>query len=126
MLMIKAPMGLPASVVAGAIGAVPGGLPKPPAHPPAEPIIIKVPPRPREAPEVDRPDDGEGDDGLRRAPWLPDMPPPRPPEERPRQTLGAGPDAWLSLPANVKPTSRRQAECRYRHPSGPALPFARH
>ena len=41
-------------VIAGAIGAMPGGLPKPPAHPPAEPII-KVPPRPREQPEVDRP-----------------------------------------------------------------------
>ena len=32
MLMVEAPMGLPASV-AGAIGAAPGGLPKPPAHP---------------------------------------------------------------------------------------------
>ena len=85
MLMVEAPMKLPASVVGGAIGAVPGGLPKPPAHPPAEPIIIKVPPRPREEPEVDRPDEGEDDDGLRRAPWMPDMPPPLPPEERPRQ-----------------------------------------
>ena len=89
MLMVEAPMGLPASVVEGAIGAVPGGLPKPPAHPPAEPIIIKVPPRPHEAPEVDRPDDGEDDDGIRRAPWMPDMPPPLPPEERPCQALGA-------------------------------------
>ena len=76
-------------VADAAIGAVPGGLPKPPAHPPAEPIIIKVPPRPREEPEVDRPDDGEEDDGIRRAPWMPDMPPPLPPEERPHQMLGA-------------------------------------
>ena len=59
MLMVEAPMGLPASVVERAIGAAPGGLPKPPARPPAEPIIIKVPPRPHEAPEVDRPDEGE-------------------------------------------------------------------
>jgi hypothetical protein len=88
MLMVEAPMGLPASVIEEAIGAVPGGLPKPPAHPPAEPIIIKVPPRPHEEPEVDRPDEGEDDDGLRRAPWMPDMPPPLPPEERPRQTPG--------------------------------------
>ena len=89
MLMVEAPMGLPASVVEGAIGAVPGGLPKPPAHPPAEPIIIKVPPRPHEEPEVDRPDEGEDDDGIRRAPWMPDMPPPLPPEERPYQALRA-------------------------------------
>ena len=89
MLMMEAPTGLPASVVEGAIGAVPGGLPKPPAHPPAEPIIIKVPPRPHEEPEVDRPDEGEDDDGIRRAPWMPDMPPPLPPEERPYQALRA-------------------------------------
>ena len=81
MLMVEAPMGLLASVAAGAIGAVPGGLPKPPARPPAEPIIIKVPPRPHEAPEVDWPDEGEDEDGLRRAPWMP---------ERPRQALRAG------------------------------------
>ena len=91
MLMMEAPTGLPASVVERAIGAVPEGLPKPPAHPPAEPIIIKVPPRPREEPEVDRPDEGEGDDGIGRAPWMPDMPPPLPPEERPCQALGADP-----------------------------------
>ena len=90
MLMVEAPMGLPASVVARAIGAVPEGLPKPPARPPAEPIIIKVPPRPHEEPEVDRPDGGEDDDGIRRAPWMLDMPPPRPPEERPRQVPRAG------------------------------------
>ena len=91
MLMVEAPMGLPASVVEGAIGAVPGGLPKPPAHPPAEPIIIKVPPRPSEEPEVDRPDDGEDDDGIRRPAWMPDMPLPLPlaPEERPRQAPSA-------------------------------------
>ena len=87
MLMVEAPMGLPASVVEGAIGAVPGGLPKPPAHPPAEPIIIKVPPQPRELPEIDRPHDKEEDeDGIHRVPWPPDMPPPQPPEERLHQT----------------------------------------
>ena len=94
MLMVEAPMGLPASVVAEAIGAVPDGLPKPPAHPPAEPIIIKVPPRPHEEPEIDRPHDGEEDDGIRRVPWMPDMPPPLPPEERPCQAPGAGRSSW--------------------------------
>ena len=89
MLMVETPMGSPAPVVARAIGAVPEGLSKPPARPPAEPIIIKVPPRPREAPEVDRPDDGENDDGIRRALWMPDIPPPPPPEERLRQAPGA-------------------------------------
>ena len=67
--------------------AAPDRLPKPPAHPPAEPIIIKVPPQPRELPEIDRPHDEEEDDaGIHRVPWPPDMPPPQPPEERPRQT----------------------------------------
>ena len=67
--------------------AVPDRLPKPPAHPPAEPIIIKVPPQPREVPEIDRPHDEKEDDaGIHRVPWPPDMPPPQPPEERPRQT----------------------------------------
>ncbi|MFZ1428913.1 MAG: hypothetical protein WAS21_19315 [Geminicoccaceae bacterium] len=88
-------MGLPASVIEEATGAVPGGLPKPPARAPAEQIDTKVPPRPREESEVDRPDDGEDDDSLRRAPWMPDMPPPVPPEERPRQA----PRADRSSPA---------------------------
>ena len=67
--------------------AAPDRLPKPPAHPPAEPIIIKVPPQPREVSEIDRPrDEGEDDDGIRRVPWPPDMPPPQPPEEPLHQT----------------------------------------
>ena len=65
--------------------AAPDRLPKPPAHPPAEPIIIKVPPQPREVPEIDRPHD-EDDAGIRRVPWSPDMPPPLPPEEPLHQT----------------------------------------
>ena len=89
MRMVEAPMRLPASLVEGAIRAMPDRLPKPPARPPAEPIIIKVPPRPHEEPEVDRPDDGENDDGIRRVPWMPDMPQPLPPEERLRQAPGA-------------------------------------
>jgi len=63
--------------------AIPDRLPKPPA----EPIIIKVPPQPREAPEIDRPHDQEEDeDGSRRVPWPSEMPPLLPPEERLHQT----------------------------------------
>ena len=78
---------LPVRLTDAVLEAAPDRLPKPPAHPPAEPIIIKVPPQPRELPEIDRPHDEEEDDaGIRRGPWPPDMPPPLPPEERPHQT----------------------------------------
>jgi len=88
--------------------AVPDRLPKPPAHPPAEPIIIKVPPQPREVPEIDRPDESEHDDGIRRAPWPPDMPPPLPPEERLHQT-NAG--VRVSLPVMAVPDGAGLAQC---------------
>ena len=80
------PVRLPVRLTDAVLEAAPDRLPKPPAHPPAEPIIIKVPPQPRELPEIDRPHDEEEDDaGIHRVPWPPDMPPPQPPEERPRQ-----------------------------------------
>ena len=84
----ETPIALPVWVADAAIAVTPGRLPKPPARPPAEPIIIKVPPRSREDPEFDRPEDGEDDD-IRRSPWMPDMPPPLPPEERLHQMLDA-------------------------------------
>ena len=64
----------------------PGPLPRPPDRPPAERIIIRTPPRPPDAPEVDTPgdaDDEEPEAEIRRPPpWAPDRPPPAPPEER--------------------------------------------
>ena len=81
-------VGSPGPVADAAIEVTPGPLPRPPSRPPAEPIVIKVPPRPREHPEVDRPndEDEEKDDGIRRPPaWPPDMPPPPRPEERVRR-----------------------------------------
>ena len=70
---------------AQAVEAAPGPLPKPPARPPVEPIIIRTPPRPREGLEIERPDDMDEDKSgeIRRPPpWVPDQPPPSPPEER--------------------------------------------
>jgi hypothetical protein len=58
-------------------------MPKPPGRPPAEPIVIRTPPRPRDDLEIERPDGEENDEEIRRPPrWVPDMPPPSPPEER--------------------------------------------
>src|SRR6478735_10875371 len=70
----RTPGRLPVRLTDAVLEAAPDRLPKPPAHPPAEPIIIKVPPQPRELPEIERPDESEDDDGIRRAPWMPDMP----------------------------------------------------
>ena len=63
------------------------GLPdpvrRPPGHPPQEPIIIKVPPRLPDAPEIDRSDDEEEEAEIRRPPEIvPESPPPPRPEER--------------------------------------------
>jgi hypothetical protein len=62
--------------------AMPDPVRRPPDNPPPEPIIIKVPPRPPEAPEVDRPDD-EDEAEIRTPLIIPEMPPPPRPEERP-------------------------------------------
>jgi len=63
--------------------APPGPLPKPPGRPPAEPIVIRTPPRPRDDLEIDGSDDEDKEEGgeIRRPPgWVPDLPPPSPPE----------------------------------------------
>ena len=82
-----------------AVQAMPGPLPRPPGRPPAEPIVIRTPPRPREDVEIERPDDMDEDKSVeierpddmdedksgeirRPPPWVPDQPPPAPPEER--------------------------------------------
>jgi hypothetical protein len=56
---------------------------RPPGHPPQEPIIIKIPPRPPAAPEIDRSDDEEEEEAeIRRPPEIvPELPPPPRPEE---------------------------------------------
>ena len=71
------------------------GLPdpvrRPPGHPPQEPIIIKIPPRLPEVPEIDRSDDEEEEEAeVRRPPKIvPELPPPPRPEERAvRHALG--------------------------------------
>jgi hypothetical protein len=67
--------------------AAPGPLPRPPGRPPAEPIVIRKPPRPPDGLEVETPDDADGDGDTeveikRPPPWIPDLPPPAPPEGR--------------------------------------------
>src|SRR5687768_5475782 len=59
-------VGSPGSVAHAASEATPGPLPRPPGRPPPEPIVIKVPPGPREHPEIDRSndEDEEKDDGI--------------------------------------------------------------
>ena len=77
-----------------AVEAAPGPLPKPPGRPPAEPIIIRTPPRQREDLEIERPDDMDEDKSseIRRPPpWVPDQPPPAPPEERAIRVIFAFP-----------------------------------
>ena len=63
----------------------PGPLRRPPGRPPAEPIIIRTPPRPSEDLEIDGSDNMDDDkkgEIRRLPPWVPDQPPPAPPEER--------------------------------------------
>jgi hypothetical protein len=64
--------------------AMPDPVRRPPGHPPQEPIIIKIPPRLPEAPEIDRSDDEEEEEAeIRRTPAIvPESPPPPRPEER--------------------------------------------
>ena len=66
-----------------AVEAAPGPLPKPPGRPPAEPIVIRTPPRrPRDDLEIDGSVHEEDGGEIRRPPgWVPDLPPPAPPEE---------------------------------------------
>jgi hypothetical protein len=63
--------------------SLPDPLPKPPGRPPGEPIIIKDPPRPPEAPEIDRPPDEEDDPEIKKPPEIvPEKPPPPAPWDR--------------------------------------------
>ena len=71
---------------------MPGPLPKPPGRPPGEPIIIKDPSRPPEAPEIDGSlDEEENEDPEIKGPpgIIPEMPPPPRPEEQAASTHGA-------------------------------------
>jgi hypothetical protein len=64
--------------------AMPDPVPKPPGRPPGEPIIIKNPPRPPEAPEIDGSLDEEDEAEIRTPPEIvPEKPPPPAPWERP-------------------------------------------
>jgi len=66
-----------------AIEALPDPLPKPPGRPPGEPIIIKDPPRPSEAPEIDGSLDEEDEPEIEKHPEIiPEKPPPPAPWER--------------------------------------------
>jgi hypothetical protein len=71
--------GLIARTLEGFQEAMPGPLPRPPSRPPGEPIIIRDPARPQDAPEIDRPRDEEDEEDaeIRRPPAnIPEMPPP--------------------------------------------------
>jgi hypothetical protein len=63
---------------------MPDPVRRPPGNPPQEPIIIKVPSRLPEVPEIDRSDDEEEEEAeIRRPPAIvPELPPPPRPEER--------------------------------------------
>jgi hypothetical protein len=83
MQAIAPSVSLPGRTVPGMIEeTMPDRVPKPPARPPGEPIIIRIPPRKPEAPEVDRDEDDEVPD-IKKPPGItPEMPPPPAPWER--------------------------------------------
>jgi hypothetical protein len=88
-------VGLAARSARGTINeTMPDPVRRPPGRPPQEPLIIKIPPRLPEAPEIDRSDDEEEEEAeIRRPPEIvPELPPPPPPEERavrPPQGMGS-------------------------------------
>ena len=56
---------------------------RPPGNPPREPIVIRIPIRVPEAPEIDGSYEEEDEAEIRRSPVIvPEMPPPPRPEER--------------------------------------------
>jgi len=63
---------------------MPDPVRRPPGRPPEEPIIIKVPPRAPDVPEIDRSEDEEDEEAEIRTPpgIVPERPPPPRPEER--------------------------------------------
>lgn len=75
--------------------AMPDPVPKPPSRAPGEPIIIKNPPRPPEAPEIDGSLDEEGEPEIKKPPAvIPEQPPPPAPWERADRTS----DEALTVP----------------------------
>lgn len=63
--------------------SMPDPVRRPPGNPPLEPIVIKVPLRVPEAPEIDGSYDEEEETEIRKPPGIvPEMPPPPRPEER--------------------------------------------
>jgi hypothetical protein len=69
----------------------PDPVPKPPGRAPGEPIIIRNPPRPPEAPEIDRSEDEENDPEIKKPPEIvPEkLPPPLPWDRAHRPAEGA-------------------------------------
>jgi hypothetical protein len=66
---------------------MPDPVPKAPGRPPGEPIIIRNPPRPPEAPEIDRSEDEEDDPEIKKPPeMVPEKTPPPAPWERADRT----------------------------------------
>jgi hypothetical protein len=72
---------------------MPDRVPKPPDRPPGEPIIIKNPPRPPEAPEIDGSLDEDDEPEIKKLPEIvPEKPPPSAPWDRAdRPSDGASP-----------------------------------
>jgi hypothetical protein len=71
--------------------AMPDPVPKPPSGAPGEPIIIKNPPRPPEAPEIDGSLDEEGEPEIKTPPAIiPEKHPPPAPWERGRSHFRRG------------------------------------
>ena len=81
--MMAESVGLAARSARGTINeTMPDPVRRPPGHPPQEPIIIKIPPRLPEAPEIDRSDEEEEEAEIRRPPEIvPELPPPPRSEE---------------------------------------------
>lgn len=65
------------------IETLPDPVPRPPGRPPGEPIIIRRPPQPTEAPEIDGSLDEEQDPEIKKPPEIvPEKPPPPAPWDR--------------------------------------------
>jgi hypothetical protein len=76
--------------------AMPDPVHKPPGRPPGEPIIIKNPPRPPEAPEIEGSLDEEDEAEIRTPPEIvPEKPPPPAPWERPQGSRHHAPQPKL-------------------------------
>jgi hypothetical protein len=66
--------------------SMPDPMRRPPGNPPREPIVIRIPLRVPEVPEIDGSYEEEDEAEIRRSPGIiPEMPPPPRPEERARR-----------------------------------------